>query len=195
MLLIGLLLVLAAVAAGGAVTYDGAETTRVEFFNHTATMSVSAIFFAGVLTMAVFFLGIWAMAASMRHARGRRLARREARAEHRDSVRSLEDERAQLAEENARLEQALADRRTGTTAAAAGTGAVAGSTVAGRDRDGDGVPDSQERGFFDRDSDDDGVPDSRERHGLFSRRRDRDADGIPDSQETTLGTHRADGAP
>ena len=177
MLLIGLLLVLAAAAAGVAVVYDGAETTRVEFFGHTATMSVSAIFFAGVATMLVFLLGLWMMQGSIGRARRRRLARREARVEHRDSVRSLEEEKAQLAEENARLERQLQRDRAaaGTSGAAVGGTTAATSAAPARDADGDGVPDRAERG------------------GLFSRNRDRDRDGIADDREDALGgNHRAE---
>ena len=179
MLIIGLLLVLAALAACGAVIYDGAETTRVEFFGHTATMSVAAIFFIGVATMIVLFLGLWMMAGSVRRARRRRLARREARLEHRDSVRSLEDEKAQLAEQNAQLERRLQEQR-----AAAGVGGTAAGTTGQYD-------DSTRTMSADRDGD--GVPDRKERGGFFGRGRDRDGDGVPDSQESTTGTHRADG--
>jgi ABC-type nickel/cobalt efflux system permease component RcnA len=178
MLLIGLLLVLAAAAAGVAVVYDGAETTKVEFFGHTATMSVSAIFFAGVATMLVFMLGLWMMQGSIGRARRRRLARREARVEHRDSVRSLEEEKAQLAEENARLERQLQrDRAAAGTSGAAvgGTSAAATSATPARDADGDGVPDRAERG------------------GLFSRNRDHDREGIADDREDAFGgNHRAE---
>ena len=179
MLLFGLLLVLAAAAAGVAEVYDGAETTRVEFFGHTATMSVSAIFFAGVATMLVFLLGLWMMQGSIGRARRRRLARREARVEHRDSVRSLEEEKAQLAEENARLERQLQRDRAaaGTSGAAVGgtTAAATSAAAPARDADGDGVPDRAERG------------------GLFSRNRDRDRDGIADDREDALGgNHRAE---
>lgn len=197
MLLIGLLLVLAALVACGAVIYDGSETAKVEFFGHHATLSVAGLFFLGVATMIVLFLGLWMMAGSARRARRRRLARREARVEHRDSVRSLEDEKAQLAEENARLERRLAEQRAG--AGVAGGAAATGyddHTRTLSDRDGDGVPDRQERGGFfgrNRDRDGDGIPDRQERGGFFGRDRDRDGDGVPDSQESTLGAHRTDG--
>jgi ABC-type nickel/cobalt efflux system permease component RcnA len=177
MLLIGLLLVLAAAAAGGIVVYDGAETSKVEFFGHHATMSVSGIFFAGVATMIVFLLGLWMMQGSLGRARRRRLARREARVEHRDSVRSLEEEKAQLAMENARLERQLQrDRAAAGTSGAAvgGTTAAATSAAPARDADGDGVPDRAERG------------------GLFSRNRDRDGNGVADREDALGGNHRSE---
>jgi ABC-type nickel/cobalt efflux system permease component RcnA len=139
MFVIGLLLVIAAVAAGAAVIYDGAESTRVEFFGHSATANVSEIFFAGVAAMLVFALGLWMMQGAMGRARRRRLARREARAEHRDSVANLESEKADLAEENARLEEQLRRQRATATSPTA-VGGV------GRDVDRDGVPDRDESG-------------------------------------------------
>lgn len=129
MLVLGLLLVLAAVALGAGAIYDGGEDASFELFGQTIGTTISGVFLAGAFTMLIFFLGLWLLFASSKRARRRRVERKQARARQRASVTRMEEERAQLRAENDRLAQELAARDAGATDAS-GTSGTTGSTAA-----------------------------------------------------------------
>ena len=137
--------------------FDAGETATVEVLGQTLTTTAAGVFVIGALTMLVFLLGVWSLMASMSRGRRKRLQRKEAKSQHRDSVRSLEEERESLRLENERLAEQLQSREhAGTTAGTAerpaGAAGAAGA-AATTDRDHDGVDDRTEpghRSFMDR---------------------------------------------
>ncbi len=156
MLVLGLLLILGAGVITAGALLDAGETATVEVLGQTLTTTAAGVFVIGALTMLVFLLGVWALMASMSRGRRKRVERKQARNRHRDSVKSLEEERETLRLENERLAEQLKSRQ-GATAGAAGAGAAGGAAAAGgmsrddystdrtmHDRDGDGVDDRAE---------------------------------------------------
>ncbi|HEX7188632.1 MAG TPA: hypothetical protein VF423_10455 [Actinomycetes bacterium] len=153
MLVLGLLLILGATVITVGAVYDAGEEATVEILGQTLTTTAAGVFVAGAVTMLMFMIGVWALMASMGRAKRKRGERKEAKLRHRDSVRSLEEERASLRAENERLAEQLETRRgtTDTTGTSTGTGAgVAGGAAAAgaatHDRDRDGVDDRAEPG-------------------------------------------------
>ena len=151
MLVLGLLLILGAGVITAGALLDAGETATVEVLGQTLTTTAAGVFVIGALTMLVFLLGVWALMASMSRGRRKRVERKQARNRHRDSVKSLEEERETLRLENERLAEQLKGRQGAT----AGAGAAGGAAAAGgmsrddystdrtmHDRDGDGVDDS-----------------------------------------------------
>ena len=110
MLVLGLLLILAAVAIGGSAIYDGGEKATFEVFGQTVGTTVGGVFVAGLATMLILLLGLWLLFASFGRARRRRVERKQARLRQRESVSQMEEERAQLRAENERLSEQLATR-------------------------------------------------------------------------------------
>ena len=106
MLVIGLLLVLIALAALGIVIYDGAENVSVEAFGATGDTTVMGVFFTGVGTTLLFFLGLWLLKSGNARSRKQRADRKAQRIRHRESVAKLEQERNELRAENERLAKA-----------------------------------------------------------------------------------------
>ena len=106
MLVIGLLLILIALAALGIVIYDGAENVSVEAFGATGDTTVMGVFFTGVGTTLLFFLGMWLLKSGNARSRKQRADRKAQRIRHRESVAKLEQERNELRAENERLAKA-----------------------------------------------------------------------------------------
>src|SRR5688500_2336018 len=106
MLVIGLLLILIALAALGIVVYDGAENVSVEAFGATGDTTVMGVFFTGVATTLLFFLGMWLLKSGNARSRKQRADRKAQRIRHRESVAKLEQERNELRAENERLAKA-----------------------------------------------------------------------------------------
>lgn len=106
MLVIGLLLVLIALAALGIVVYDGAENVSVEAFGTTGDTTVMGVFFTGVGTTLLFFIGMWLLKSATVRSRKQRGDRKAQRVRHRESVAKLEQERNELRAENERLAKA-----------------------------------------------------------------------------------------
>ena len=106
MLVIGLLLILIALAALGIVIYDGAERVSVEAFGATADTTVMGVFLTGVGTALLFFLGMWLLKSGNARSRKQRADRKAQRIRHRESVAKLEQERNELRAENERLAKA-----------------------------------------------------------------------------------------
>ena len=106
MLVLGLLLVLIALAALGIVIYDGAENVSVEAFGTTGDTTVMGVFFTGVGTTLLFFIGLWLLKSGNARSRKQRADRKAQRIRHRESVAKLEQERNELRAENERLAKA-----------------------------------------------------------------------------------------
>ena len=158
MLVLGLLLIAGAALITAGAFFDAGETATVEILGQTLSTTAAGVFVIGAMTMLVFLLGVWCLMAGMTRGRRKRQERKQARTQHRDSVRSLEEERESLRLENERLAEELKAREhagaTAGTAGAAGAGtAGAMGGAAATDRDHDGVDDRTEpghRSFMDR---------------------------------------------
>ena len=153
MLVLGLLLILGAGVITAGALLDAGETATVEILGQTLTTTAAGVFVIGALTMLVFLVGVWALMASMSRGRRKRVERKQARNRHRDSVKSLEEERETLRLENERLAEQLKSRQGATTGAGAAGGAAAAGGMSRddystdrtmNDRDGDGVDDRAE---------------------------------------------------
>ena len=153
MLVLGLLLILGAGVITAGALLDAGETATVEILGQTLTTTAAGVFVIGALTMLVFLVGVWALMASMSRGRRKRVERKQARNRHRDSVKSLEEERETLRLENERLAEQLKSRQGATTGAGAAGGAAAAGGMSRddystdrtmHDRDGDGVDDRAE---------------------------------------------------
>ena len=134
MLVLGLLLILAAVAIGAGAIYDGGEDATFELFGQTIGTTISGVFLAGLFTMLLFFLGVWLLFASMGRARRRRAERKQAKARQRQSVSQIEEERAQLRAENERLSEELAAREAARRDGVSAEHPVGGTTDRTTDR-------------------------------------------------------------
>lgn len=175
MLVLGLVLIVAAVAIGAGAVFDGSEAASVELLGTTVDTTVAGVFFAGAATMLLFMLGVLLLVSSMGRARRKRQDRKETKRRERDSVRALEEERAQLRAENERLSGQLGDARAPEDTTA--TGRHDRTTV---DRDGDGTPDAVE-------DTDRGAP-LREGDGPSSTGRDTTSNvDLRDQERTTTG--------
>ncbi|MBB2908935.1 hypothetical protein FHS43_000181 [Streptosporangium becharense] len=133
--MLGLLLIVLAGATVVAVSWDetAASTAVASFtvFDRTFQFTQLEMFFAGVATGAVFLLGLAVMFAGMRRAAARRRRLNASRAEARDRVARLEEEKREL---ERKLEETPATPPATTPSAAA----------PGVDRDRDGVDDRLE---------------------------------------------------
>ena len=90
MLVLGLLLVLIALAALGIVIYDGAEKVSVEAFGVTGDTTVMGVFLTGVGTTLLFFFGMWLLKSGNARSRKQRADRKARRVRQRESVAKLE---------------------------------------------------------------------------------------------------------
>jgi hypothetical protein len=124
MLVIGLLLVLIALALLVGAVYDGAEPATMEAFGAELDTTVAGVFFTGVGTTLLLFLGLWMLKAATARSRKQRADRKAQRVRHRESVAKLEQERNELRAENERLAKA-ASRPTSGAAAPAGAAPAA----------------------------------------------------------------------
>jgi uncharacterized membrane protein len=126
MLVLGLLLVLIALAALGIAIYDGAEEVSVEAFGLDGTTTVMGVFFTGVATTLLFFLGMWLLKSGNARSRKQRADRKAQRIRHRESVAKLEQERNELRAENERLAKAAGRPPVTSTGQGAATAPPAG---------------------------------------------------------------------
>jgi hypothetical protein len=192
MLVLGLVLIAVAVAVGAGAVFDGSEAASVELLGTTVDTTVAGVFFAGTATMLVFMLGVLMLVSSMGRARRKRQDRKEAKRRQRDSVRALEEERAQLRAENERLSGQLGNARapedtrtTDETRLADDSRSTDDTRTTGRhdrtaiDRDRDGTPDAVE-------SSGRGAP-LREGDGPTSTRRDDTSIDVREQERTTTG--------
>jgi hypothetical protein len=121
MLVIGLLLVLIAIALIVGAVYDGAEPATMEAFGSELDTTVAGVFFTGVGTTLLLFLGLWMLKAATARSRKQRADRKAQRMRHRESVARLEQERNELRAENERLAKAAARPSSGATGPASTT--------------------------------------------------------------------------
>lgn len=128
MLVIGLLLVLIAVALIVGAVYDGAEPATMEAFGQSLDTTVAGVFFTGVGTTLLFFLGMWLLKSATARSRKQRTDRKAQRVRHRESVAKLEQERNELRAENERLAKAAG--RPPATATGRGTATSQGTATA-----------------------------------------------------------------
>jgi len=131
MLVLGLLLIAAAAVVTVGTLYDGGETATVEILGRSYETTVAGVFVVGAITALVFMIGVWALLAGMGRSRRKRAERKEAKARQHDSVKTLEEERAELRAENERLSEKLAERPSATGSGAAAVGAGGAATAAG----------------------------------------------------------------
>ena len=128
MLVIGLLLILIAVALIVGAVYDGAEPATMEAFGSSLDTTVAGVFFTGVGTTLLFFLGMWLLKSATARSRKQRADRKAQRIRHRESVAKLEQERNELRAENERLAKAAGRPPAAATApATAAAPAAAGA--------------------------------------------------------------------
>jgi septal ring factor EnvC (AmiA/AmiB activator) len=119
MVVIGLLLVLIALALGVAVVIESTQPAQVEVFDYQIeNATVAEVFLGGALTAAVLLIGLALMSRGLRRAGSRRREIRAQRREQQDALReqeaqshALAQERNRLAEEKADLEARLAQQR------------------------------------------------------------------------------------
>jgi hypothetical protein len=133
MLVIGLLLVLIALALIVGAVYDGAEPATMEAFGAELDTTVAGVFFTGVGTTLLLFLGLWMLKAATARSRKQRADRKAQRVRHRESVAKLEQERNELRAENERLAKAATRPSAGATAPAGAAPARSAPTESGRD--------------------------------------------------------------
>lgn len=155
MLVLGVVLMLLAVAAAIAVTVNEPTTaTTITVFDRAFDVTATQMFILGVITAAVFLLGLTLLLKGVQRARARRKELRYARYEARDRVARLEEEKRELQRRLASSSppaDTAPDRRaapaaddTAATREAARTGRV--DTPAGDEHTASRRP----RGFFDR---------------------------------------------
>jgi len=118
MLVIGLLLVLIAIAFIVGAVYDGAEPATMEAFGSELDTTVAGVFFTGVGTTLLFVPGLWLLKAATARSRKQRADRKAQRVRHRESVAKLEQERNELRAENERLAAAASRPSAGGSPAA-----------------------------------------------------------------------------
>ena len=124
MVVIGLLVVLVAVALIVGAVYDGAEPVTMEAFGNELDTTVAGVFFTGVGTTLLLFLGLWLLKSATARSRKQRHERKQQRIRQRESVATLERERNELRAENERLVKKVGRPATGgatTSAAPSGT--------------------------------------------------------------------------
>jgi ABC-type nickel/cobalt efflux system permease component RcnA len=135
MLVLGLLLIAAAAVVTVGALYDGGETATVEILGRSYETTVAGVFVVGAITALVFMIGVWALLSGMGRSRRKRAERKEAKARQHDSVKTLEEERAELRAENERLSEKLAERPSATGSGATAVGAGGAATAAGSSAD------------------------------------------------------------
>lgn len=111
MIVLGLLLIVAALALGAAVIGDGTETQSLDIFGVNISTSAAGLFGAGAATMLALVLGVWLVQSALNRKRRRRQERKVVERERKESVSRLEAEKAELAE---RLERERAEREART---------------------------------------------------------------------------------
>lgn len=106
MVVLGLLLLIAAVAVGAAVAVANTESTSLEGFGYTLSgLTLGGIFLVGMALGALALLGLLMLLGGARRRRAKRVAQRR-------EVESVRSEQETLAEENARLQAELEQTRT-----------------------------------------------------------------------------------
>jgi uncharacterized protein HemX len=112
MVVLGLLLILAAVIFGADVVLENNKDIVGTIFNQTVhNLSLGGIFLAGAVTALVLALGLWLVL-------GGAARKRRKRVERKSTLRDTETQKESLAEENTRLARQLEEERKEKTTAA-----------------------------------------------------------------------------
>lgn len=108
MVVLGLLLLIASVAAGTAVAVANTDSTSLEGFGYSLSgLTLGGIFLVGMALGALALLGLLMLLGGARRRRAKRVAQRR-------EVESVRSEQETLAEENARLQAELEETRSVT---------------------------------------------------------------------------------
>ena len=99
MLILGLLLIAAAVVVGWAIIADATEPQQLDVFGVQFDTTGAGVFIAGAATMLALVLGIALLQLAMARARKRRQKNKALKNEKKESVHRLEEEKAHLAAE------------------------------------------------------------------------------------------------
>jgi hypothetical protein len=118
MMIIGVLLIAAAVVVGTGVVVGNTGAISLDLFGLEITnASVAGVFLLGTASAAVLLVGLWMITTGLRQSRRRRLEVKQARRDRDDALRqqdeerrALEAERKRLAAEKARLANDSGDR-------------------------------------------------------------------------------------
>ena len=135
MLVIGLLVVLVAVALIVGAVYDGAEPVTMEAFGSELDTTVAGVFFTGVGTTLLLFLGLWLLKSATARSRKQRSERKQQRIRQRESVATLERERNELRAENERLVKKAARPAAGGASTTAASSESRDTTPSGKHAD------------------------------------------------------------
>lgn len=112
MVVLGLLLVLAAVIFGADVVLENTQHSGGTIFNQTVdNLSLGGIFLAGAVTALILALGLWLVLGGAARKRRKRVARR-------STLRETQTQKETLAEENSRLARQLEEERRAKAATA-----------------------------------------------------------------------------
>jgi|SRR5664279_67280 hypothetical protein len=108
MVVLGLLLILAAVVLGTDIVLENTHHTGGTIFNQTvSSLSLGGIFLAGAITALVLALGLWLVLGGASRNRRKAAARK-------STLRETQTQKETLAEENARLARQLEQERAAT---------------------------------------------------------------------------------
>ena len=112
MLIIGLLLIAAALLVGSAILLDATERQTVEVFGVSVDTTDAGVFVAGAVTMLTLLIGVWITQLALARARRRRAEMKSLKRDRTESVSRLEEEKAELAAqlERERVAREAADR-------------------------------------------------------------------------------------
>lgn len=161
MLVLGLLLIAAASVVTVGALYDGGESATVEILGRSYETTVAGVFIVGAITALVFMIGVWALMAGMGRSRRKRVERKEAKSRERESVKSMEEERAELRAENERLAEQLASDQQSPDRSATDRPVGMGADPAGTHDTSDSHSTTDASGFGDIPPADDRVVDHR----------------------------------
>jgi uncharacterized membrane protein YccC len=104
MMIIGVLLMAAAVVVGTGVVVGNTGTINLDLLGWEITnASVAGVFLLGAALAAVLLVGLWMITTGLRRSRRRRLEVRQARRDRDDALRQQEEERRGLEAERKRL--------------------------------------------------------------------------------------------
>jgi ABC-type nickel/cobalt efflux system permease component RcnA len=104
MMILGLLLIAAAVVVGTEVVVSNTEAIRFDLFGwEVDNASVAGVFLFGAVAAVVLLVGLWMLATGLRRARRRRLEVRQARHDRDEALRQQDEERRAIEAERDRL--------------------------------------------------------------------------------------------
>jgi len=112
MVVIGLILIVIAVAATAGVVLDSAQIPGMQAFGVSlSNISTAGLFLAGLVTGVLFLLGVALIKAASARARAKRRKVKSLRQSHERSVADLEAENTRLAREREQLQSRLESSR------------------------------------------------------------------------------------